>query len=179
MLMNRCAHMSLIRKFLSTFVYFSQKFEAEVWISHFWTIYAMPNQELRSWFESNAQFPSTTPAAAAHITNSTGLLSQSYLDPSDPAVYIHTVAWHCDRVYFQSYLELSWSTKYKVANSQWSGRRNDQLSTLAQILLCSWRCISYQNLFATPLGPNVPEKTCFWICSRSPNKTLLIYYLAN
>ena len=35
------------------------------------------------------------------------------------------------------------------------------------------------KLFAKPLGPNVPEKTCFWICSKSSNKTLVIYCHAN
>ena len=67
-------------------------------------------QELRSWFEANDQFPSTTPAA--HLTNSAGLLFQ-YLRLS--STYSYAVAWHRDRVYFQSYFELSFSSKYKVA----------------------------------------------------------------
>ena len=41
-------------------------------------------QELRSWFEVNAKFLSTSPTA--YMINSAGLLSQSHLDLSDPSL---------------------------------------------------------------------------------------------
>ena len=41
-------------------------------------------QELRSWFEVNANFPSTAPTA--NMIHSVGLLSQSHLDLSGPTM---------------------------------------------------------------------------------------------
>ena len=43
-------------------------------------------QKLHSWFEANAKFPSTTPAA--YMIKSAGFLSQSQPDLSDPTKYI-------------------------------------------------------------------------------------------
>ena len=87
----------------------------------------------------------------------------------------------------------------KIANvAQWSEKGYAIVFRVAIVMqyLCNWlvnqECRAYLNwvnfslytcwftdkLFAKPLGPNVAEKTCFWICSRSPNKTFMIYYYA-
>ena len=42
-------------------------------------------QELRSWFEVNAKFPSTT--LVGYMIVSAGLISQSHLDLSHPKMY--------------------------------------------------------------------------------------------
>ena len=43
-------------------------------------------QEMRSWIDANAKFPSTA-APAANMISSAGLLFQSHLDLSDPTMY--------------------------------------------------------------------------------------------
>ena len=86
------------------------------------------------------------------MTNSAGLLFQ-YLSLS--STYI--VAWHRDWVYFQSYFELSFSSKYKVTNSQWSGNlRDDHSATLVILLWCNCQCISCHLSLHHARGPCRP-----------------------
>ena len=97
------------------------------------------------------------------MTKLVGLLFQ-YLSLSST----YTVAWHCDRVYFQSYLELSFTGKYKVANSQWSGNlRDDHSSTLVILLWCNYQCISYNLSLRHACGSSWPINLInFWATFR-------------
>ena len=73
------------------------------------------------------------------MTNSAGLLFQ-YLS----LISTYRVAWNRDRLYFQNYFKLSFSSKYKVANSQWvANLRDDHSSILVILLWCDCQCISY------------------------------------
>ena len=48
--------------------------ELLVWAESRLIVFLSKKQELRSWFEENASFPSTSPLPAAHMINSAGLI---------------------------------------------------------------------------------------------------------